>query len=232
MATIQPSAERSYPIQGLVGMGMFVLVLPLGLEAALRPLHATRLVIEAAYQILLLLALWFFATHDGLGLGSLNPGAKWNRRDGLLILALVVVVYLGNGTYLYLMRDALPKQTAWWDELISNLKALSPVAFGMVGIGGAIVVGFAEELVFRSYLITRLRKSGLGPWPSILLSSVAFGLIHLPADGLIRSAGTAVFWGIPTGYFFYRRGSILPLIAAHSFVDALAFTLIYIFEVS
>jgi len=204
------------------------LTLVANLDLGLMPFHLSRLVVDTIWQALLLLALWLCATCDGLGLRSLNPGRKWNKRDGLWMVALVLLSCVFSVVYAYLLRPFLPKENGWAAEFTRNLITLNPVVFGVFALGLALLVGVSEELVFRSYLITRLRACGLPAWPSILMSGLLFGLLHWPNYGFLPALEKGISWGIPAGYFFYRRGSILPLIVAHSFVDALAFTLIYI----
>jgi len=211
----------------LVGIGVFICVLTLWIDPRLQAFHLPKLLVIAVYEILLLLAVWLFAMWDRLGIRSLNPGPIWKRWDGLLMTALVVASYIGNVGYNILLRSYIPKKDEWWITFVRELKALGPVSFGFVAIGLALLVGLAEEAVFRAYFITRLRRSGLGLWVSILISAAAFGVIHWP-DGWVAVVGNTIFWGIPTGYYFCRRGSILPLIIAHAFVDALAFVASYL----
>ena len=208
-------------------MTLFVLALTFGIYPALCSLHLPQLAVDAAWEALLLLGVCLFAATDGLGVRSLNPGKKWNRWDGLLMAAIVLMNLVASMTYAYALRPFLPTSSPWLQTVVREFKALDPLSFGVVAVGLALLIGLSEELAFRSYFMTRLRDCELSARSSILLTAAAFGLLHWPDDGLLLAISKGIFWGIPAGYFFYRRGSILPLIAAHSFVDALAFTLIY-----
>ncbi len=73
------------------------------------------------------------------------------------------------------------------------------------------LAGFAEELFFRGFMQTRLRPRW-GAWPAVLVTSAAFGLLHLD---LVHSA-FAFLAGIFLGWITERAGSIRPAIAAHA----------------
>ncbi len=91
----------------------------------------------------------------------------------------------------------------------------------------AISAGFAEEVTFRGYLLTGLRRMWPNAtWLAVLLSSVGFALAH-------------VAWGLqPLQFVFYvalgvllaigvlRTHSVWPAIVAHAGWDALAFLLL------
>ncbi len=91
----------------------------------------------------------------------------------------------------------------------------------------AVSAGFAEEVTFRGYLLTGLRRMWPGAtWLAVLLSSVGFALAH-------------VAWGLqPLQFVFYialgvllaigtiRSKSVWPAIVAHAGWDALAFLLL------
>ncbi len=82
-----------------------------------------------------------------------------------------------------------------------------------------ITAGFCEELIWRGYLITRLEARGRGRWATILLSAVAFALIH----------GTPIHWvftflfGIVAGYYYSRERNLVPLMISHAVIDLWSF---------
>jgi|GEM_PF-2110461 len=91
----------------------------------------------------------------------------------------------------------------------------------------AVSAGFAEEVTFRGYLFTGLRRMWPNAtWLAVLLSSIGFALAH-------------VAWGLqPLQFVFYvvlgvllavgvlRARSVWPAIVAHAGWDALAFVLL------
>lgn len=86
----------------------------------------------------------------------------------------------------------------------------------------SFTAGFCEEVIFRGYLMTRLRlvgkfKSWLIP---IIISSLAFGFPHL-YQGIHGFLNISVL-GILFALIYIRTRSIWPCIIAHFFLDFLA----------
>lgn len=86
----------------------------------------------------------------------------------------------------------------------------------------SFTAGFCEEVMFRGYLMTRLRllfktKSWI---PSIVISSVAFGLCHT-YQGLSGFIVITVY-GAMFALLYIRTGSIWPGIIAHALQDVSA----------
>jgi membrane protease YdiL (CAAX protease family) len=99
--------------------------------------------------------------------------------------------------------------------------ALTP-AFGEFCLVQMLVVALPEELFFRGFLLGLLEKrfppkrrflgGGLG-W-ALVLSSLAFALIHVPKDGDPRVLAT-FFPGLLFGWMRSATGSILASTIAH-----------------
>ena len=86
--------------------------------------------------------------------------------------------------------------------------------------GAVITVPLAEELAFRAYLTRRLIKSdfsslemGAFSWPSCLVSSALFGLLHHS-----WLAGTVA--GLLFSLALYRRGRVADAVLAHATANA------------
>jgi hypothetical protein len=59
---------------------------------------------------------------------------------------------------------------------------MNPGSFALVvPIGEMVFVGVLEELLFRG-LLFRITERALGTWPALAISSVLFGLAHLPGS--------------------------------------------------
>ena len=88
----------------------------------------------------------------------------------------------------------------------------SQVISGIGGIlYGCIFGPIAEEIGFRGVLLGGLLKTRCRPWVAILISAIAFGLLHkFP----LAFFGSIVF-GIIVGWMYWRTGSIIPGIIAH-----------------
>ena len=83
------------------------------------------------------------------------------------------------------------------------------------GIAGALFVVVSgpiiEEIGFRGLLLDGLLKTRCHPWVAILISAVAFGLVH----GLWLPFATATLFGLLAGWLYWRTGSIIPGIIIH-----------------
>lgn len=90
---------------------------------------------------------------------------------------------------------------------------------------------FAEEFIFRGYLMKRvsdvLGGRAVG-WATALVAQAAlFGAMHfyLGGAGIISATFTAFFFGL---FFLMARRSLWPLVLVHGAWDSLAFVLIYL----
>ena len=88
-----------------------------------------------------------------------------------------------------------------------------------------VLVGFAEELIFRGFLFKAMLKDG-NVKAAVIVSSVTFGMGHImnlfTGQDLIATLAQVVFavaMGFVFTLVFYKSGSLLPGILAHSFID-------------
>ncbi len=87
------------------------------------------------------------------------------------------------------------------------------------------IIGFVEELIFRGFLFKAMLKGG-NVKAAVIVSSVTFGLGHIlnlfTGQDLIETLNQVVF-AVAVGFVFtlvfYKSGSLLPGILAHSFID-------------
>jgi len=90
--------------------------------------------------------------------------------------------------------------------------------------------GFGEETVFRGYAFERLGKLlGSSTWAKtliVLITSIWFGAIHYPFQGL-AGAEQALIVGLVYGTIFARTGQIFMLMIAHFVFDLTAVAIIY-----
>jgi len=89
------------------------------------------------------------------------------------------------------------------------------VAFAVIGFIGP----FAEEFYFRGFLLQGLRQR-MGAVPAVLVSAVAFGIVHffmLVHPGLSGwvTTGEIVAVGLVMGVFVVRTGSLWTSLAVH-----------------
>jgi len=81
----------------------------------------------------------------------------------------------------------------------------------------ALAPAFCEELFFRGFLLSGLRRS-LGAGGAVLAAAVAFGLFHYSAHRLV--ATTAL--GVLLGLLVIRGGSVWPAALAHALHNGLS----------
>lgn len=74
----------------------------------------------------------------------------------------------------------------------------------------ALLPAVCEELAFRGFIFSGLRKSG-SPWRAIVVSAVFFGLSH----GILQQSMIAGLIGVLLGWLAFQTGSILPGMVFH-----------------
>ena len=84
----------------------------------------------------------------------------------------------------------------------------STIALAVITIG--LGAGIGEELFFRGFMQTRLRERW-GPWPAIVVTAAAFGLVHLDPFHVTF----AFVVGLALGWITEVTGSIVPAVIAH-----------------
>lgn len=109
--------------------------------------------------------------------------------------------------------------------LAGNSAALPGILYAVI-----VGAGFGEETVFRGFLFERFGKlfgPGVGAKIAIvLLTSVWFGLLHYPVQGL-AGAEQATILGLVFGTIFAVTGRIWMLMFAHAAFDVTAVFIIY-----
>ncbi|MEU6717187.1 CPBP family intramembrane glutamic endopeptidase [Nonomuraea sp. NPDC046802] len=81
--------------------------------------------------------------------------------------------------------------------------------------------GVLEEVIVAGYLLHRLGQAGWGPWRAVVVSSLLRGSYHL-YQGFGGFVGNVVM-GLVFGRLYQRWGRAMPLIVAHTLIDAVAF---------
>jgi membrane protease YdiL (CAAX protease family) len=155
-------------------------------------------------------------------LGFVRP-VKWGR---------TIAIGLAFGILFKLVMKAIvmpllgaPPTNAAYQHLVGNTSAL-PVMLYLVIVGA----GFGEETVFRGYLFERLGKLlPPGAWTKstiVVLTSVFFGVIHYPDQGLYGTIQATIV-GLVFGSIYATTGRIWMLMVAHAAFDLTAVGIIY-----
>lgn len=157
---------------------------------------------------------------DALGLGPMRPIAAF----GWGILGLVCS-YLASsaaaGIFFALTQRSVSNEIAGKAQWTSRL--------GVIPLGWvvplAVFVGIYEEVLFRGFLLGRLRLAlaGLGPRAevaiAVLASSLLFACGHVYQGGLGVTQTFAM--GVVLALVAVRTGSVWPCIVAHGLVDTI-----------
>jgi membrane protease YdiL (CAAX protease family) len=136
--------------------------------------------------------------------GDLARGALLAAGIGGTGLAFYLAVW-ASGINLTVVPGALPE--VWWQVPVLLLAAAQN--------------GVLEEVLVAGYLLHRLQQAGWGPWKAIAVSSLLRGSYHL-YQGFGGFVGNVVM-GVVFGWCYQRWGRTMPLVIAHTLIDAVAF---------
>lgn len=169
----------------------------------------------ASSTALLLTVLAFNRPFEPLLL-RLTPGWESGR---MLLVMVVGMLTLGQALDSLTLLAGLGQKSALVTIRTALSGAVGPELFLAVVVIG-VLAGSAEEIFFRGYMQTRLGQR-LTPLPAVLVTSVAFGLLHLEWI----HAALAFALGLYLGWITELAGSALPAISCHVLNNAL-FTLV------
>lgn len=203
-------------VGGLLGVGA-LLALVAGRPASASPtggVVALTIAAEVGYAVV------------GLGyLVVLADGVPLSRPSGRELLVAVVgtiALVAGGQGLLRLVHGA------GIDDVSTTLgrAGLDPVVFLVLAVVSVVLVGPAEELLFRGAVQGTLRRA-FGPWAAIGGASVLFTAVHItvlgansPAAGL-ANLGVVFLVSLVFGYAFEYTGSLAVPIVMHSLYDGL-----------
>ena len=139
---------------------------------------------------------------------------------GWLVAAYVSFLVL-TAAYLAVMQ-ALGANVDSQDELPKELGAdESTLALVVVGVLVTVAAPIAEELFFRGFFFTALRRwKGVGV--SAAITGAVFGLIHVGSAPVEFLAPLALF-GVLLCLVYWKTGSLFPCIGLHAVNNSVAF---------
>lgn len=160
---------------------------------------------SALFCVLQAIALWMFIQKNGLQKQYGLCASPFPARRFLCYMPLMVLM-----------------SRNFWNGVTVNFPLADTVCYVIC----MLFVGFVEEVIFRGFLFKALAKDNVTS--AIIISSVTFGLGHLLnlvngsgatlAENLFQVTGAIVI-GFLFVILFYRGGSLLPCIIAHSFIN-------------
>ena len=125
--------------------------------------------------------------------------------------------------YLYFIPLAMLATTNLWRGVKLNFSIMETILF----VISMMCVGFLEEMIFRGFLFTAMRKSNLKV--AILVSSLTFGAGHIvnllngrEVFETLCQVCYAVAIGFAFSILFYKGKSIWPCIITHSVINSLS----------
>jgi membrane protease YdiL (CAAX protease family) len=149
----------------------------------------------------------------GLGI-NFGPGVPVSRFKTVLVALPLMIVLRMAILPLELLLDnvlGLPNPDISKFHLEpGNIGRLIPFIFW-----GCLFAPVVEELIFRGYLLSELRRlmSGLmnGQWPALIFTSLLFGLLHWPMQGL-GAVCSAFLFGLGLSAIYIKSGNNLLLV--------------------
>jgi membrane protease YdiL (CAAX protease family) len=133
----------------------------------------------------------------------------------LLGLAAVCVAYATIVPTVFVLSHAMPSLFTQLQENTGRLMELFPRLHPLAFVPVMFCVGLWEELVFRGFLMTRLRRL-TGSWVvAIILSSAAFTSLHYLDQTIAALVPVAILSLIFSVVTIWRR-SIIPAIVGHA----------------
>lgn len=106
---------------------------------------------------------------------------------------------------------------------IRYFSGLSPVfGYAVFFLSVFIAAPIGEELLYRRMLVSRLCRA-YPTWAAVLISSLLFGMVHIPAGGLLLGFG-ALGMGIVLGWIYLASGrNFAVVVGAHMIANTADF---------
>ena len=105
-------------------------------------------------------------------------------------------------------------------ETLRQLATGPSSPWAMAIMAGVVVLGpFIEEATYRGALQGAFRAAGFSPWTSIVMSTAAFVLMHIPAiprEGMAGALAGLTALALVLGLLRERSRSIVPSVIAHA----------------
>lgn len=205
-------------------------------QAKLNTSESVRPLFDLVYQLLgigfavvpVVLALWFMARDRDTdpSIPSLRTRMGWpvNLRGWMVHVlwgaGLFVVIGAGTlgvyflGRTLGVTAQIMPNNLGayWWTVPVLILHAIKN--------------GVLEEVLLLGYATDRLHKMRISPWVAIISLALFRGSYHL-YQGIGPFVGNVIM-GLLFGYLYFFgprsiRGSVMPFVWAHTFIDVVGF---------
>jgi membrane protease YdiL (CAAX protease family) len=219
-------------------LGVYLLALLIGAVATLPVLRliddedlATIVASAVAALVIIgVLLAWLSASHRGWLriMGLPRPGRWWVEiRDSVLFgLVLYPAMTIVVGVLLGLLLQAITGEQPEAPEQVPG--GLSAVGIAVTAVYAIVIAPVHEELFFRGILFRSVRDRR-GLVAGLLVSGLAFGLIHYlegPWQDTALLIGVMFFNGMLIAWWYDRRATIVAPLVAHMVFNVIGLSLI------
>ncbi|MEV0354164.1 CPBP family intramembrane glutamic endopeptidase [Nonomuraea sp. NPDC050680] len=178
-------------------------------------LDLTLQLVDIAISVAPVALVAYLLVRSGESMRTIGVDLREPRRD-LVRGALLAAAIGGSGLAFYLVVYAIGANLSvvagqlpdvWWQIPVLLLAAAQN--------------GVLEEVLVSGYLLHRLEQAGWAPWRSVVVAALLRGSYHL-YQGFGGFVGNVVM-GLVFGRLYQRWGRAMPLVVAHTLIDAVAF---------
>lgn len=146
----------------------------------------------------------------------------WTRRrlggDLALGLAAVATAYVLIFAWALLSMSLWPSLIEEMNQNADLLLTMLPDWPFSVYVLAAVLIGYYEELLFRGFLMTRLRRVTGSWWLAVVLSTVMFTGLHM-GDQMMAAMVPITILSLVFSVFTIWRGSVIPAMVGHFLFD-------------
>jgi membrane protease YdiL (CAAX protease family) len=171
--------------------------------------------VDLALGVVPVLLAWHFLLRSGESLKTIGIDATRPGRDFLEGAGIAAVIG-GAGLALYLTAHALGANLTVVPESLPAVWWRTPVLFL-----SALQNATLEEMLVLGFMLHRLKQLGWSDNKALVTSAALRGSYHL-YQGIGGFVGNAIM-GLIFGRIFQRYGRAMPLLIAHTLMDAVAF---------
>ena len=247
------SAKRFGPVSAvLVTLGAFfgsqlLAALVIGLVIALTGKNTSetaqtltestfgRFMFVLVVEVLTLGILFWFIRRRGIKLNEIGLGRLPKSSDTGYALVSFGIYFVLLAIIMYCIGEYIPGINLEQEQQIGFESATGAAALGLVFISLVILPPIVEEIMIRGFLYSGLRHK-LGRFVSAIVASAIFGVAHLQlgagAPPLYVAAIDTFVLSMVLIALRERTGSLWAGILVHALKNGLAFTALFIFNVS
>ncbi len=170
------------------------------------------LAIQSFFSLTLIILTYLAMRRRKIKLGELLKISKHNLLLGLGLAVLLLVVE--HGVISVTDRFIEPSET---QEVLLKATATSIKSFFLLFFIGAVIAPVSEEIYFRGYMFSAMRRK-LSVGPAAILNGIYFGAAHLDVSSFIAIS----ILGAILAYTYEKKDSLFIVIIAHASLNATA----------